>query len=251
MPFSAQRFLRLTMLLALLEAPLAFGVVATEVDTFEDGTTGGWTVGGSMGAHPAPPQNVATGGPAGAGDNFLLLTSTGFGGPGSKLSAFNLSQWTGNFIAAGIAAIEMDVLNLGISYLSLRLLFADPAGGPPTNVALSTAAVPLPSGGGWTHVVFPISVSDLTTELGTAAGALSNATEMRLFHNPSAAFNGPPVGPPAITALLGIDNIAAVAGPTGVVAEPSMLALLASGLFAFLIVSGDLLQRRRAGFDRR
>ena len=60
-----------------------------------------------------------------------------------------------------------------------------------------------------------------------AAGALSNAEELRIFHNPAPAFGGPNNGPPAITALLGIDNIQAVP-------EPSSILLLSSGIGVLL-----------------
>ena len=223
-------------LLALVRVPFALAVVASEVDTFEGGTTENWTVGLGGTPSPAPPLNVASGGPAGPGDNFMQLTSLGGGGPGSKLSVINPSQWAGDFIAAGITAITMDVNNVGATDLDLRLLFADPAGGPPTNVALSTTAVHVPQGSGWISVVFPIAPADLTAELGTAIGALTNATEMRLFHNPAAAFGGPPLGPPAITAALGVDNLAAIAAPVGAVPEPTILGLLAIGLLAVVVI---------------
>ena len=58
-------------------AALGAQVTAGQVDTFEGGTTQGWVVGDP--SHPAPPTNIATGGPAGAGDNYLQLTAVGGG----------------------------------------------------------------------------------------------------------------------------------------------------------------------------
>ena len=80
------------------------------IDDFEDGTTAGWHV-GDPAQHPAPPVNVSTGGPAGAGDAYLQLQALGGSGAGSRLSVLNLSQWTGDF--TGVPAIEMDVNNFG------------------------------------------------------------------------------------------------------------------------------------------
>ena len=103
--------LRVVLILALtaLTASTAWAV-PVGIDDFEDGTTAGWHV-GDPGAHPAPPVNVSTGGPAGAGDAYLQLEALGGGGPGSRLSVLNLSQWTGDFTS--VPAIGMDVNNFG------------------------------------------------------------------------------------------------------------------------------------------
>jgi hypothetical protein len=63
----------------------------------------------------------------------------------------------------------------------------------------------------------------LTALLGTVNGALANVDDFRIFHNPDPAFPGPPIGPPRVEALLGVDNIRAVPEPTAVL-------LLAGGL---------------------
>jgi hypothetical protein len=186
---------------AVARAQLAPG----QIDTFEDGTTQGWTAGGPLGVPPSPPTNIATGGPAGSGDHFLRITASGVGGPGSRLSAFNLSQWAGDYIAAGISGIRMDVRNFGPDDAFLRLLFADPAGGPPTNMAI-TDAVFVPGGGNWTSIDFDVTASSLTAILGNQATALTNATELRILHNPSPTFPAPPT----VTLTLGVDNIQAV-----------------------------------------
>ena len=82
-----------------LAAAFAVGTVFTATpalaipitpDTFEDGSTQGWVANLlGMGSHPAPPANVADGGPLGAGDNYLQITALGGGGAGSRLSAIN------------------------------------------------------------------------------------------------------------------------------------------------------------------
>ena len=76
-------------------------VTVGQVDTFEDGTTMNWFV---PGAHPFPPANITTGGPAGVNDNFLMLTATGNPGAGGRLAVLNESQWQGNYLALGYHA---------------------------------------------------------------------------------------------------------------------------------------------------
>ena len=99
------------------------------------------------------PEVVATGGSAGAGDQYLKITSQGGSGPGSRLVVLNASQWTGNFLF--ISGIGMDLINLGATDLQIRLLFEDPMGGPPTDEAVSTSPFLLPAGSGWVHAFFP------------------------------------------------------------------------------------------------
>ena len=230
-----------TLLLCLIDARTAAASPIVLLDDFEDGTTENWFAGGGPlnEVPPNPPTNVATGGPAGAGDNFLLLTAIGGGGPGSRLVAMNGSQWAFDYVAGNVALIEMDVQNLSNTDLALRLLFEDPSGGPPTNVAGSTVPIIVPSGSGWVHVVFPITQADLTAFSGTALGALANATLVRLYHDPGpiAEFPGPP-----IAAQLGVDNISAT---INVVPEPSLLLLS--------VVGGVLAARRyrRSPAERR
>jgi hypothetical protein len=188
--------------------------IPTAVDDFEDGTTQGWTVGtGTIPppVNPAPPINVPTGGPAGAGDSFLRLTALGGEGPASRLSVMNLSQWTGDYLAAGITRIAMDVNNFGASDLVLRLLFVNfpDNPGPPTDIAWTLSPVVVPANSGWFSIEFNLSVTNLFAPVGSPGGALSDVDELRLFHNPEPAFGGPGVGAPPVVASLGIDNIRA------------------------------------------
>jgi hypothetical protein len=181
-----------------------------QVDNFEDGSTQGW---GSGAANAAPPANVASGGPAGAGDNYLLVTSSGIRGPGGKLVALSGAQWSGDYLAAGITAISMDLSNLGSSDLSLHLLLAGSGGAS----AITTQPLLLPAGSGWTHLSFNLAPAALT---GPALQALGGVTQLRLFHGDAAVFPGPD-----IAAQLGVDNITAVP-------EPRSAALLLAGLAA-------------------
>ena len=198
----------------LLAASLMLPALAPAVsiglpDDFEDGTTQNWVVGLRGGVPRFPPVNVPTGGPAGDGDHYLLLTSVAsiFSDPGNRLVVINLTQWTGDFLGAAVNFITMDVNNLGATDLDLRIRVEDPDAPPsntPTHIAVSTDAVFVPAGGGWTRVVFPMSPGHLTPLKGDVALALSNVAELRIFHSPTATFPGP-----TIDAQLGVDNITA------------------------------------------
>jgi hypothetical protein len=223
--------------LSVAQSSLGAQVQVGQRDDFQNGTTQGW-IAGPGGGSPVPPVNVPTGGPGGLNDAYLLIRALGGAGPGSRLSAINFAQWTGNYLAAGVAAITMDVNNLGTTDLFLRLLLADPIAGPPNNIVISLAPIVLTAGSGWTNVMFPVIPSALKVLLGSANGALSNATELRIFHNPDPDFPGPGVGIPPIVADLGVDNITAV----DVVPEPSTAILVGSGVLLLLVGA-----RRRKG----
>ena len=94
----------LIVLLAALAPAAARAVIVGQNDTFQDGTTANWTNGGT------PPANVSTAGPGGAGDRFMELTADGSGSNG-RLTAFNRSQWLGDYISAGVTEIDMDLNN--------------------------------------------------------------------------------------------------------------------------------------------
>ena len=217
-----------TLLVALVPA---HAVSVGEIDTFSAGIEGWFAGGGPEGQVPAaPPTVVATGGPGGAGDSFMLITANGSADAGGRLVAMNGAQWAGNYGAAGISSIAMDLRNLGTSDLSVRLYFEDPIPGPPMNEAVTTASVLLPAGGTWTHAVFEISPSSLTVLQGSATTLLSNTTIMRIFSGATAEFP-----PERIAGSLGVDNIQAIP-------EPETYALMAAGL-AFLTWRGRRRQR--------
>jgi hypothetical protein len=139
-----------------------------------------WTRGWS--ASPPPlPTNIPTGGPGGSSDRYLRVSDV----EGSRVEL----KRAGNYLTAGVNAISMDLNSLGATDLSLRLLVEDPIAGPATNQAISTNAVVLRAGSGWTSVLFHIFPGDLTAFCVTVTGALSDATFIRLFHSPTVTFH--------------------------------------------------------------
>jgi hypothetical protein len=137
--------------------------------------------------------------------------------------AINLMQWSGNYLASGVSAIQMDLKNLGNTDLTIRLLFEDPQGAPPADEAVTTFGQFLPVGSDWTHVVFQVSPSSLTAILGSATTVLSNTTLLRIIDSPT------PTDAVSILGTLGVDNITAVP-------EPNTLLLSAIGLVALACV---------------
>jgi hypothetical protein len=204
---------------------LAGAAVVGQTDRFESGTTEGWFAGGGPFEQvpPVPPQVVGTGGPGGAGDGYLRVTAQGGSGPGSRLVAMNGAQWAGNYSGQRLGAIGMDLLNSGTTDLTIRLLFEDPMGGPPANLAVTSFGATLPAGSGWTHVTFPITAADLMAIEGTALGALSGTTLLRIIHSPLAEVAVPVVG------TLGIDNITVTPAPAGLVLAATGFLALAAG----------------------
>ena len=215
-------FIATAVFICLYYPHLAAAIAIGQTDTFEDGTTQNWVVGLLGATHPAPPANIADGGPLGAEDNYLQLTSVGGSGAGNRMAVINLAQWAGNYSAAGVTDITMNLINLGATDLFIRLYLENPEGGPPNDQAI-TESFFLPAGDGWTDARFSIHPSALIALLGEVDTLLSNVTALRIIHSPDEDFRGPP-----IVAMLGVDNITATIGS---IPEPSVLALLAVGLF--------------------
>jgi hypothetical protein len=140
----------LILAIAMLIAGNAIAVTIGQIDTFQSGTTEGWVAGGGpLGqVPPVPPHAVTSGGPGGSSDAYLVITSQGGSGPGSRLTAFNIfGQWAGNYLASGIGAIAMDLNNLASTELTIRIEFENPfAGG---DEAVTNTGITLNPGWFW------------------------------------------------------------------------------------------------------
>lgn len=192
----------------------ALAITNGQSDTFQDGSTEGWATGtGSS----TPPVNVAANGPGGATDKYLLLTASGAFGPGGRLVAFSGPGWDGDYVAAGITGIRMQVNNLGSTDLSLRLLFNSTS----ASSAFTTDAISVLAGSGWTTIRFSVTPGALTG----ATDVMSHVADWRLYHSVAA---GPPPAGAFIAASLGIDNVTAVPEPAEWLTLIAGLALLVS-----------------------
>jgi hypothetical protein len=199
------------------------------LDDFEDGTTENWVVGLLGVPHPAPPINIANGGPDGDGDNYLRLTSVGGAAAGSRLVIINVAQWAGDYSIPeddplALYVIQGWVNNFINNDLYLRVLLENPMGGAgPTDIAISEAVF-VPAGSGWVPFVIPLAPDDLTVLLGSLDALLPNVTAIRLLHSQGGAFPGEP-----IVLEIGFDDLLA----SGVVvdfAEPGTLGLMLAAL---------------------
>jgi hypothetical protein len=183
-----------------------------QVDTFTDGTTAGW----SQGFNSPNPPVVVPGGPGGPSDNFLRVTATGIGA-GGRITIFNRAQWLGNYNAAGIVAIEMDLQapDTNTQPLSMRIAYKVDAGQFSPGYVTTTPFV-LPPDGQWYHATFTLTAAQMTA-VGSPppfADLMNGPGEMRILHSAGTVLNGDP-----INAIVGIDNIRAspVPEPAGLV----------------------------------
>jgi len=178
-------------------------VTLGQSDSFSTSDTLGWTMGFNQ---IIPPAVVSTGGPQGVSDGYLQIVSTGGGSANSKLVMFNQIQWTGDFIAAGVTRINLDMANFGTNALSMRVAIQDNFGSDFS----STIPVPLAADGHWHSASFDMSPSAFTQTQGssTATHALSNVGDLRLLSSANPSFFGD-----TIAATVGFDNITAVPEP--------------------------------------
>ncbi|MDB5354920.1 MAG: hypothetical protein JWN24_1373 [Phycisphaerales bacterium] len=185
-------------------------IALNQIDDFQNGTTMNWSGGDLV-------SNVSTGGPAGGGDKYLQIVSNGGFGGGSKLATDNTVQWIGNYQAAGVNELTIDLLSPpsnGIN-LPIRVVIFGPTGGRLTSIT----PFALPDDGAWHHAVFPIGPSDLVNVSGTDsyASTITGVQRLMFRYDDSPASSGGTT----FAGTLGLDNIKAAAIP-----EPSTLGLL-------------------------
>ena len=204
---------------ALVFADKADAVVVGQLDTFQDGTTSNWQNGEAGNAVPV--ANIATGGPAGAGDRYIRLTADG-SSSGGKLTVWNRDQWLGDYVGQNITTIEVDLRNEGAVALSIRLAFkTGPGGSVP---GFLTPAMLLPVGSGWQHFSISIVPSNLIPINNPGPWASFFIGEVRFIHEVGASN----LSGDNVVGMLGIDNIRAVP-------EPATSALFVGGLLALVL----------------
>lgn len=209
--------------LAALALPLtAQAVTLGQLDDFQAGVAG-WTEGA---ASPNQPFQLLDGGPGGVGDHALRNESSGVAGSGGKMVMFNNGQWTGDYMAAGVTAIE-GWMRVDPSSAASSLLMRVAIQGDLNQQYASTTAIEIPNDGVWYAVSFGLSAGDLTQVAGTDTlnTVLSNVSELRILHSTAPAWRGG-----NIPATLDVDNLTAVP-------EPSALGLM--------VLAGGLALRRR------
>jgi hypothetical protein len=206
---------------AVLFAPSAglAQITAGQIDTFESGLQGWDQAGGGPGT--SAPQLI-TGGPTG---QYMQLTAGPSGAP--RLTVFNRVQWLGDYIAAGVVAVEMDLFASATnpSPLSIRIAYKSSIGMNAPGYS-STTAFTLPNDGQWHHAVFPLTAGTMSV-VGSPepfATFMTHPAEMRILHSAGPSINGD-----FVTAVVGVDNIQAVPipEPTGVLAAAAAAAGLA------------------------
>ncbi len=177
-------------------------VVSNQYDNFQDGTTQSW---GSGNPNPNPPTNISTGGPSGLNDNYLLATSTGSPGAGGKLVLINSTQWTGDYVTAGVQFVSMYIKNFGVTTLSMRIALQGPGGNfwsvNPIIVDPTTE---------WQPISFSVQPASLTGGANVNS-TLSGVTSFRILHSVAGGFTGD-----NIAAQIGVDNITAASQPVPV-----------------------------------
>lgn len=195
------------LVLLLTSSFFLWAISDSENDNFSDGMVANWI---HPISNPDEPRVIATGGPLGAGDQFLRVSSDAdSGNPGSRLAMVNRSQWAGDYNAVGPAfTIQADVRNSGAGNLSLRLGVQRSTGGQ-TRFVSTNAAVIAPSAN-WQTITFSLTNAEMTSAGGSQslADVLSDVSEMRIISATTAVWAADEV-----VAQLDIDNIRVASVP--------------------------------------
>ncbi len=206
-------------LAVLLSTASAFGVTASQFDTFQSGSDN-WQAGtGGL-------ARVSSGGPSGVGDQYMQISSGEAPLP-PRLVALNDSQWLGDFTAAGVTSVAMDLLNPGSSPLSMRIAIREAAGGSATPGYASATPFILPADRLWHHAIFDLNAASLAGfNLPQPLSAdLANVKDFRILDSATPSGLGD-----MVAGQFGVDNITAVP-------EPSALMLIAIGaLFSWRLL---------------
>jgi hypothetical protein len=178
----------------------ALAVNPNVVETFSGGL-GGW--GGGSG-----PTLVNSGGPAGDGDAYLRISSTG--GFGNLATLNTGADWTGNYGGnisipgeSLILGVRANLANFGSTPLSMRVIFFNTA-----NNRYSTLDVAeVPADGVWREYMWsfdPVFATGLVNVQGAVpiVTGMQNVTQIMFRHNIN-----PSAGGDNVSGTLGLDNI--------------------------------------------
>jgi hypothetical protein len=190
--------------LALLIASQATAVTYDQVDDFQDlsDRTADWRGGVGFTSQ----RRMADGGPGGAGDAYLRVSTRRY-----HLATKNTDQWAGNYLAAGIDAIEMDLklIDPDRDAIEIRIMLLGPGG----TFASAKLTDPI-STDAWHRYRFGLTAADLVyvTGGGGTGDLTDTLTAVRKILIRHDRAEPTPQGnhPPHVTAALGIDNIHAV-----------------------------------------
>ena len=196
--------------LTLLAGAPAGAISVGQVDTFQAGTLEGWG-GGSA------PTNIATEGPAGAGDRYLQIRASN-----GNLGVDNTAQWGGDYASAGVTSLRFELANQGPAPLELRITVFG-AGAATAYTSIDEFA--LAPGSGWVTAEFALTEGALVRTRGTdtLAQPLAGVSKLLLRHDPDPLSRPGESNP--VTATLGIDDVTAVP-------EPGTATLVSAGLAA-------------------
>lgn len=216
-PPAASVAFALLMILAAV-APSAGAVTVLQTDDFQDESQNGWAHGPPS---PFPPEVNLDVGPGGSGDHSLYVASFGGGGAGGRWITFNRSsRWTGDYAAAGVQALQLDVFNFSGIGLTFRVALIGPGG------SFVTDGVFVEDTNQWESISFSLAPGDLVPVAGSNVNlTLSAVNEIRILENAS-----PDVLGDVVVADVYLDNITTLPG----IPEPSRALLSTLALTAVL-----------------
>lgn len=199
----------------LLLSGLAQAIELGQLDDFENGDRDGWTYGkeGTAQEPAVPPMRLEPDcGDEGTGDHCLRISANNSTeAPGSRLAAFNRTQWSGDYLAAGVGAIAIRAANVSNTNVTLQLRVRISGNGR-SYITKDTIAVPRNVGyvdgvirlSPASFIVSP-SEENPTRLFEPVADALRNVDRIWIAHNPEGS-----IAPPPVLAVAHIDDIMAL-----------------------------------------
>ncbi|MBA3482238.1 MAG: PEP-CTERM sorting domain-containing protein [Pirellulales bacterium] len=161
----------------------ALAITLGQLDDFQDGGVANWFVAGGQVTF----ANVPDAGPLGIGDNVLNADCM------NRFVFYNENQWKGDYIAAGVTKISMDVRHENAFPLQLRLGIAkgEIRGGGSGDTYVTDYSIAIPNDGQWRRITFDVAPDDFVPSPGntgpapSATAALMGVTHLRILHNPT------------------------------------------------------------------